>query len=184
MSNQDFDIRKQSTDCMKESLTKDESLPRQSIRPCENSNMFKGFFSWEGRYNRTQYIIAILIAVVIYAIVGLGGGFLLGILYAQTEINMTRLILYAFASALIPACIIAVAGIKRAHDCEKPWYWALLVILPFFWLNLFTLAIGIVSFVFLIKDKSVENVKEYGGTAAESYDLKQDHLEGRQPDFN
>lgn len=57
MSNQDFDNQQQSIDCINDCLIKDGSLPQQSVRPPEKSNMFNGFFSWEGRYNGMEYIV-------------------------------------------------------------------------------------------------------------------------------
>ena len=139
------------------------------IAPRDNSKMFTGFFGWEGRYSRAQYIYAVLISIAIYLLLAVGGGYLLGYFSAYADFSYTRLIIFSIAAAIIPTCIIIVAGIKRTHDIAVPWYWSVMVVLPFWWTNLFTIGIGLACFIFLVKDKGLEGINEHGSNPAQPY---------------
>lgn len=140
------------------------------LQPRNNANMFRGFFSWEGRYSRAQYLIAVLIATSFYFIVGVGGAFLLGYINDESEISVSKIIIYSIASALIPTLIIIVAGIKRTHDIGLPWYWSVLVVIPFWWGNVFTILLGGACFFYLLKDESMEEINEHGASPVKPYE--------------
>lgn len=70
----------------------------------------------------------------------------------------------------VPSIYLAiVAGIKRAHDTAcSPWY-SLTPLIPVFFLNIVTAVLFVAGCIFLIKDKSMEGVNEYGTNPTRPY---------------
>ena len=159
-------------------LQNDSNLPCEHfVAPRNNSNMFNGFFSWEGRYSRAQYLIAVLIAILFYFIVGVGGAYLLGYTTAGSENAVSKIIIYGIISALIPTLIIIVAGIKRTHDIGLPWYWSILVVLPFWWANIVTILLGVACFFYLLKDESMDMINSHGASPVKPYESQLEYDE-------
>lgn len=139
------------------------------VPPRDNSNMFVGFFSPQGRYGRQQFLIAMLIAVAVY-VIAIGIAFFIGFTSAMAGVDsMGTIVGFSIITAAVPTYILIVAGIKRTHDMGVPWYWSLLVVLPFWWFNLITGLLGAFCLVYLIKDKGMEGVNQYGANPVEPY---------------
>jgi uncharacterized membrane protein YhaH (DUF805 family) len=79
------------------------------------------YFSYEGRLNRKIYIIRILITLMIIHFTSL-------INSTQASVSFDNII----GAVIIIACSISIMmlSIRRAHDLNKKWPWALLIFIP------------------------------------------------------
>lgn len=100
----------------------------------------EGYFYYEGRLNRKIYIIRILITLMIIHFASLMNS-------TQASVNFDNIIGYI----IIIACGISIMmlSIRRVHDLNKKWPWALLIFIP-----------GGILYLFIAAGSP--NVNEYG----------------------
>lgn len=143
-------------------------------RPINNSNMFNSFFTWKGRYNRMQFLCAVLISVALFfilMIVTLPAHLFFMSLTPWHELNI---IIYGIIIALAPSYILGISGIKRAHDGGLAPFFGWGLVLPLWWTNIVTVLGGGFCLFYLLKEKSETGVNEFGSNPSEPYDAQLD----------
>lgn len=100
----------------------------------------ESYFSYEGRLNRKIYIIRILITLMVIHFASL-------INSTQAFVSFDNII----GAVIIIACSISIMmlSIRRVHDLNKKWPWALLIFIP-----------GGILYLFIVAGSP--NVNEYG----------------------
>ena len=137
--------------------------------PVDNTKMFNSFFTWKGRYNRMQFLCAILISVALYFILifaTLPAQLLLMTLTPWPELNI---VIYSIIIALIPSYILGVSGMKRTHDAGLPPIWGWVPVIAFWWANIVFILAACFCLFYLFKEKGVEGVNDHGSNPSEPY---------------
>ncbi|MCH5238143.1 MAG: DUF805 domain-containing protein [Muribaculaceae bacterium] len=140
-------------------------------KPVDNSKMFSHIFSSEGRINRLEYFLSLVMAWGLAGILLWVAIFLLHDNGIELESGLQiRLFL---AVTLGPSLgLIWLAGKKRAHDSGAPEWLALAPVSLILWPHLFTLVFAILGTLYLLKDASEEGVNEYGTNPNIPYDTQ------------
>lgn len=92
------------------------------------------FFNFQGRATRSEFWVGALVAVAVWVSLMImsaiaravpeGGG--------AANVVLTLLNLVLFVQFVLMAWIGAAVGVKRLHDRDKPGWWMLIVLIPFF----------------------------------------------------
>ena len=131
------------------------------VKPIDNSKMFSHWYNFTARIGRLEYLLTFIISVILYFFVILIVGKFLQL--SGTEItSQTGLYVFSFSCMLPSVYLLIAAGVKRAHDTRASSWFALSPILPLIFINLITIVIFILGFIYLFITQGEEDVNEYG----------------------
>ena len=145
-----------------------QSLCNYYVKPIDNSKMFARWYKFSGRIGRLEYVLTLIIAIILYFFVLLGVGQIL--IWTNNTID-TETGMYIFSiGCMIPSVYLAVAaGVKRTHDTRVSSWYALVPLIPLFFINIVTIILFFAGCVFLFKDKGEDGINEYGSNPTQSY---------------
>lgn len=144
-------------------------------KPINNSKKFGRLLLFTGRVGRLEYALTLVIAIVLYFLVMVLMSNVLRLLgvYITTPAGI-----YIFTfGCMLPSVYLAIAaGVKRANDTRVSKWYALVPLIPLFFLNVFTFIVMCVGGIYLFKDPGEEGVNEHGSNPAQPYDEQIDLL--------
>lgn len=147
---------------------KDSSLCEHYVLPLDNSKKFAHWYNFKGRIGRVEYFLTLLAAVVLYVIIFNLALLVLSVFHFQFE-SYWGLYVFTFICSLPSDYLALAAGVKRLHDNDKNWIFALAPMLAVFIPNILVW-LFVLSAVIYMMDAGVEGINEYGSNPAQPYD--------------
>lgn len=139
------------------------------VLPIDNSKMFSHVLSFKGRISRTEYALTFIFSIVLMGICNVALAYLLESMGIIVE-SQVEIFLWSMLSYLPGIYLLVAAGVKRAHDSGANWWYSLAVVALLFFINVFTIVLGVAGCVFLFKDKSEDRINEYGTNPTQAYE--------------
>lgn len=138
------------------------------VKPLDNSKMFARWYKFSGRIERLEYVLTLVMASALYFLILFGAAQIMQALGYQIETE-SGLMFFSIICMLPSVYIALAAGVKRTHDTRtSPWY-ALVPLIPLFFLNIITLVIFCAGCIYLFKDAGEDGVNEHGSNPVQPY---------------